>query len=271
MTTRRPLDAYRRARTRASIARYFEALTLYEAIYDATYVHGQSIRDTARTLGVPKSTVARHARKHPNPEPPMHGTEDEYRDAYQAIYGHTPDHIPYTWDTQEAPDGTITRTITANPLGTTRLTTHEREDPYATVRSLDPDRRADFWRHWFAPAGEFTIRLGAPSQCFYLVVDPKAPDAETTTQALMRRAALWVERMPADPDVLLSVSIDVGDVRVEYRTHARVPGSEERAPYWFLAPDLSASPAPITTDTDEAVRLACAAVREQAAALGESP
>lgn len=55
-------EAFRKARERRSVAETFEANLLHMAIFDARTA-GMSVRQTARALNVPKSTVARHWRE----------------------------------------------------------------------------------------------------------------------------------------------------------------------------------------------------------------
>lgn len=107
------VTAHRRARERASVAVSLEASLLHTAIYDLREL-GLSVRQAARELQVPKSTVARHWRKsHSCPEVlPMWGSESAYRDAHAAIWEGNPeeladDWVPYEWS-DVIEDGVVT-------------------------------------------------------------------------------------------------------------------------------------------------------------------
>lgn len=112
-------EAHRVARERASVAAALEASTLHTAIHDAREA-GMSVRETAASLGVSKSTVSRHWREgHRCAAPvPTWGSESAWREAHAAIWAHDPheaadDFVPYGW----IDDGTG-RTVRARSRGT---------------------------------------------------------------------------------------------------------------------------------------------------------
>lgn len=96
-------EAFRKARERRSVAETFEANLLHMAIFDARAA-GMSVRQAARALNVPKSTVARHWREgHRCPATvPTWGSESAWRDAHAMIWAHDPqeladDVVPWEW------------------------------------------------------------------------------------------------------------------------------------------------------------------------------
>lgn len=113
-------EAFARARARRSMAEAFEHDLLYLAI-QAGRRNDLSVRQIARALRVPKSTVARYAATvgqvplvpHKS-VPPVWGNPDEFWDALRAIRAHDPHRInesapvPYVW--VDHPDGS--RTVT---------------------------------------------------------------------------------------------------------------------------------------------------------------
>ncbi|MCT1368555.1 hypothetical protein M4D50_11180 [Rothia sp. p3-SID1597] len=95
--------AFMVARERADVAAAFERNTLHTAIYDAREA-GMSIRETAVSLRVPKSTVARYWRGSPKrrDDLPLWGSPNAWREAHEAIWAHEPSEladtfIPYEW------------------------------------------------------------------------------------------------------------------------------------------------------------------------------
>ena len=117
-------EAYRIARERESVAASFAANLLHMAIFDAR-VAGMSVREAARALSVPKSTVSRHWREdHRCSEVvPAWGSEAAWREAHAAIWAHNPREladawVPYEWHDHDDVDA---RVVTRKTRGVTTL------------------------------------------------------------------------------------------------------------------------------------------------------
>jgi len=96
--------AFEQARARASVANHFEATLLHTAIFDAREA-GMSVRETARALRVPKSTVSRRWRSgRTDFAAPIWGNPDEYRAARAAILGDAQQDeplVPFEWEDRD--------------------------------------------------------------------------------------------------------------------------------------------------------------------------
>lgn len=120
------VEAFRKARERASVAAAFEANTLHMAVFDAREA-GMSVRETAAALSVPKTTVARHWREgHHCVQPvPVWGSVAAWRDAHAAVWAHEPreladDWVPYAWGVEA--DQTV---VTSKSRGLAQLRREE--------------------------------------------------------------------------------------------------------------------------------------------------
>ncbi|SDQ03477.1 helix-turn-helix domain-containing protein [Arthrobacter crystallopoietes] len=111
------LKAYETAKARGAAARSVERNLLRQALYDAKEA-GHSIREIARLLDLPKSTVARMAvlPKNPGWEPTI--SAEAYIEEHNAAWAHEPEQHISAAPFEVLEHGDATRTITARALGT---------------------------------------------------------------------------------------------------------------------------------------------------------